>query len=167
MKIFVMENNIMYICNCKQMANIDEEIKTRFVNDKHRFITNLVFTSNWFQNQVIEWLKPFQLSQQQFNILRILRGANDWVTMNDIKELMVDKFPNTTRLSDKLLDKGLVERKRSDRDRRIVYLTISKKGLELLEIIDNDKNTKHMEFMNRISDEEAKQFSAILDKMRG
>ena len=149
------------------MGTIDEEVKTRFANDKHRFITNLVFTTNWFQNQVIEFLRPYQLSQQQFNILRILRGAGDWVTMNDIKALMVDKFPNTTRLSDKLLDKELVHRKRSDVDRRIVYLEISKKGLKLLEDIDNDENDKHMEFMDRITDEEAKQFSSILDKMRG
>jgi len=149
------------------MASIDEEIKTKFLNDKHRFITNLVFTSNWFQSQVVEFLKPYQLSQQQFNILRILRGANDWVSMNDIKELMVDKFPNTTRLSDKLLDKGLVDRNRCEHDRRIVYLAISKKGLDLLETIDNDENTNHMEFMSRITDDEAKLFSLILDKIRG
>jgi len=149
------------------MASIDEEVKTKFLNDKHRFITNLVFTSNWFQSQVIEFLKPYQISQQQFNILRILRGANDWVSMNDIKALMVDKFPNTTRLSDKLLDKGLVDRNRCEHDRRIVYLAITKKGLDLLETIDNDENTNHMEFMNRITDDEAKQFSSILDKIRG
>jgi len=148
------------------MGSIDKEIKTRFVNNKHRFITNLVFTSNWFQNQFIEFLKPYQLSQQQFNILRILRGADNWVTMNDIKELMIDKFPNATRLSDKLLDKGLIERKRSEQDRRIVYLAISKNGMELLETIDNDKNTSHMDFLNNITDEEAKQFSDVLDKMR-
>ncbi len=150
-----------------EMASIDQEVKTRFANDKHRFITNLVFTSNWFQNQVVVFLKPFQLSLQQFNILRILKGAGDWVTMNDIKALMVDKFPNATRLSDKLLDKGLVERKRSDSDRRIVYLSITKKGLELLEAIDKSENTSHMDFMERITEEEAKLFSHVLDRMRG
>ncbi len=150
-----------------EMGKIDEEIKTRFANDKHRFITNLVFTSNWFQSQFIDFLKPYRISVQQFNILRILRGAEDWVTMNDIKDLMIDKFPNTTRLSDKLLEKGLVKRKRSESDRRIVYLSVSSKGLKLLEAIDKDKNTDHMEFMNRITNEEAKQFSNLLDKMRG
>ena len=149
------------------MASIDEEIKTRFANDKDRFVANLVYTSNWFQGRVLEFLKPYQLSLQQFNILRILRGANDWVTMNDIKELMIDKFPNTTRLSDKLLEKGLVERKRSDSDRRIVYLAITAEGLKLLKAIDNDDNMNHMKFLNRITEAEAKQFSAILDKMRG
>lgn len=149
------------------MANIEEEIKTKFTNNKDRFITNLVYTSNWFQNQFIEFLKPYQLSLQQFNILRILRGAKDWVTMNDVKALMIDKFPNTTRLSDKLLSKGLIERKRSEEDRRIVYVAISKKGLELLEAIDQDDSINHMKFMDRISDEEAKRCSEILDKMRG
>ena len=168
MKIVVMKNNNLYIClRAKKMGKIDDEIKTRFVNDKHRFITNLIFTSNWFENQFIEFLKPFHLSEQQFNVLRILRGAGDWVTMNDIKELMINKFPNTTRLSDKLLEKGLINRKRSEVDRRIVYLAISKKGLDLLEKIDNSDNQDHMGFMNRITEEEAKQFSLILDKIRG
>lgn len=149
------------------MASIDEEIKTRFTNDKHRFVTNLIFTSNWFQNQFIEFLKPYKISEQQFNILRILRGAGDWVSMNDIKSRMLDKFPNATRLSDKLLDKGLVARKRSDKDRRIVYLEITKKGLDLLAEIDKSDDTKHMEFMSRITEEEAREFSDVLDKLRG
>ncbi len=149
------------------MATIDEEIKTRFTNDKHRFVTNMIYTTNWFQNQFIEFLKPYKISEQQFNILRILRGAGDWVSMSDIKSLMIDKFPNATRLSDKLLDKGLVSRKRCDKDRRIVYLEITGKGLALLMEIDNSNDKKHMDFMNRISEKEAKEFSALLDKLRG
>lgn len=149
------------------MGRIDEEIKTRFKNNKQRFITNMIFTSNWFQSQVIEFLKPYQISLQQFNILRILRGADDWVSMNQIRELMIDKFPNTTRLSDKLLDKGLIERKRSEVDRRTVYLSITPKGLDLLKAIDNDENTDYLNCMDRITEEEAKQFSEILDKLRG
>ncbi|CAM1341743.1 MarR family winged helix-turn-helix transcriptional regulator [Tenacibaculum amylolyticum] len=148
------------------MASIDEEIKTNFANDKHRFVANLMFTSNWFKKQFIEFLKPYQISEQQFNILRILRGAKDWVSMNDIKSLMVDKFPNATRLSDKLLTKGLVERKRSETDRRIVFLSITEKGLELLKEIDESENTSHMDFIEKITEEEARLFSDILDRMR-
>ncbi len=148
------------------MASIDIEVQTKFKNNKHRFIPNLVFTSNWFQNMVVEYLKPYGISFQQFNILRILRGANDWVTMNDIKALMVEKSPNTTRLADKLNDKGLVDRKRSDSDRRVVYLAITKKGEELLKTID-DNPGNYMEFMNRITEEEATFVSDIFDKMRG
>ena len=149
------------------MGSIEKELEMKFANDKHRFITNLVFTSNWFQQLVAEFLKPYQLSLQQLNILRILRGAGDWVTMNDIKKLMIDKFPNATRLSDKLLEKGLIDRKRSETDRRIVYLTITKKGLDLVKEIEDDKDQKHLEFMSRITEEEARQVSLILDKARG
>lgn len=150
------------------MAKIDDEIKTKFVNDKHRFLANMVYTTNCFQNLFVEFLKPFEISPQQFNILRILRGANDWVTMNTIKSLMVDKAPNATRLSDKLLDKGYIERKRGEEDRRAVYLSITQKGLELLkEIDDNSDKGEHLLYFDRITDEEARMCSAILDRLRG
>lgn len=149
------------------MATIDDEIKTRFANDKHRFIANLIYTANTFQNLFIDFLKPYGLSPQQFNILRILRGADDWVTMNKIKNLMVDKAPNATRLSDKLLDKGLIARKRGENDRRIVYLSITKLGLKLLKDIDNNNTGEHFLYFNRITDEEAIMFSKILDRLRG
>ena len=148
------------------MKTIDDEVKTNFENEKHRFITNLVFTSNWFLNKWTNFLKPFGISNQQMNVLRILRGANDWKSMNDIKALMFDKTPNTTRLSDKLLNKGYVERKRSQDDRRVVYLKITQSGLDLLDQIDKVDNKDLMKFMEALSEEEAKKFSYILDKMR-
>lgn len=149
------------------MKTIDEEIKTKFRNNRHRFIANLVFTSNCFQNLVVDFLKPYDISPQQYNILSILRGAGTWVTMNSIKEVMVDKSPNTTRLSDKLLDKGLVERKRSETDRRVVYLSITNKGKELLKKLDEDDSGCHLEYFNRISEEDAIHFSNLLDRLRG
>ena len=149
------------------MAKIDDEIKTKFVNDKHRFIANMVYTTNCLQNLFADSLKPYDVSPQQFNILRILRGAKTWVTMNKIKGLMVEKAPNATRLSDKLLNKGLIERKRGEEDRRAVYLHITQKGLELLKDIDENSSGEHMNYFDRITDEEARQFSDLLDRMRG
>ena len=148
------------------MAKIDIEIKGKFQNNKHRFIANLVFTSNWFRNLVGEHLKPYNISFQQLNILRILRGTKDWISMNDLKKFMIEKSPNATRLADKLITKGFVERKRSEVDRRVVYLTITDKGIELLETI-NKISGNYMEFTTRITEEEAKQVSDILDKIRG
>ena len=148
------------------MAKIDIEIKGKFKNNKHRFIANLVFTSNWFRNLVSEYLKPYNISFQQLNILRILKGAKGWTNMNDLKGLMIEKSPNATRLANKLIVKGFVERKRSEVDRRVVYLAITDKGVELLETI-NKISDNYMEFMTRITDEEAKQVSDILDKVRG
>lgn len=149
------------------MKTIDDILKTKFENDRHRFMTNLIYTSNCFQNSFIDFLKPYDLSPQQFNILRILRGAKNWVKMNKIKDLMIDKAPNTTRLSDKLLDKGLIERKRGEEDRRAVYLNITPKGLNLLKDIDEDNTGEQNDYFNRITEEEAKQFCKILDKFRG
>ncbi len=147
------------------MARIDDEIETSFPNNRARFITNLIYTSNWFQNGVSDFIKPFGISLQQFNMLRILRGANDWVSMNEIKKLMIDKTPNTTRLANNLLQKEFVERQRSDVDRRIVYLKITNEGLDILKSIDNS-DFNYMNYMDKISEEEAETISNILDRIR-
>lgn len=147
------------------MARIDDEIETSFPNNRARFITNLIYTSNWFQNGVSDFIKPFGISLQQFNMLRILRGAKDWVSMNEIKKLMIDKTPNTTRLANNLLQKKFVERQRSDVDRRIVYLKITNEGLNILKSIDNS-DFNYMNYMDKISEEEAETISNILDRIR-
>jgi len=149
------------------MASIDQEIDSKIKDDKQRFIVNLMYTSGWLKNLFNNTLKPFDVSSQQFNILRILRGANDWLAMNVVKERMVEKSPNATRLADKLIDKGLIERERCDSDRRVVFLRITETGLKLLKEVDEIGNKEIDAFRDRISVEEAKQFSDILDKMRG
>jgi len=148
------------------MASIDKEIKTNFKNDKHRFVTNLMFTSTYIKNMMSKTLKPFDLSSEQFNILRILRGAGDWTAMNVVKDRMVEKSPNATRLADKLINKELIERERCDSDRRVVFVKISTKGLELLTEIDQLSNEEFESFLDGITNKEAIAFSAILDKMR-
>lgn len=149
------------------MGKIDDILKTKFMNDKHRFIANLVYTSNTFQANYDRFFKQFGISSQQYNVLRILKGAGDWVNMNDVKKLMIDKTPNTTRLSDKLLSKDYINRKRSESDRRVVFLEITSKGSQLLKEIDEADNSEQMMYLTRISDEEAQIMSNILDKMRG
>lgn len=148
-----------------RVSDLDEQIKTNFQNDKHRFITNVVFTSNWVKNNFSDFLTPFGVSSQQFNILRILKGADDWVAMNDIKKLMIDKSPHTTRLTTKLLDKKLVERRRSEKDRRVVFISITNEGRSLLDKIDIGA-AKQMNFLEKITLEEAQTVSSILDKLR-
>lgn len=154
------------VAQLRDMARIDDEIKTSFADDKQRFMPNLIYTSNCFQNLFVDLLKPYGISPQQFNVLRILRGAGAEVTMNSIKELMVDKSPNLTRLSDKLMDKGLIERRRSANDRRVVYLTISEPGLKLLQRIDDDGIFMKLDYIKLITEEEAKLINDVLDKIR-
>ncbi|MCE7992937.1 MAG: MarR family transcriptional regulator [Roseivirga sp.] len=149
------------------MAKIDSEIKSGFVNDKHRFVTNLVFTANWVQNAFIEDLKPFGLSPQQYNILRILRSVGDWTRMSEVKDGLTEKSPNTTRLADKLINKDLIERKASETDRRVVYVRISKKGETLFDEINQRESVIQKALDNNISAKNAGYLSDILDKFRG
>jgi len=149
------------------MASIDEELKSNFQRPQQRLVANLMFTAGWMRNRFTDFIKPFGISMPQFNILRILRGAGDWVSMSDIKNLMVEKSPNATRLADKLVDKKLVERQRSESDRRVVYLRLSEAGAELLERIDEVDHGQFISFMDVVTDEEARTFSDVLDRIRG
>lgn len=147
------------------MSDLDENLKTNFQHKKHRLLANIVFTSNWIQNNMSDALIPFGISSQQFNILRILRGAGDWMVMNEVKKRMVDKSPHTTRLTTKLLDKGLIERRRGEKDRRVVYVGISKAGLDLLSEIDIGLPA-HVDYLENISGDEADLMNSMLDKLR-
>lgn len=149
------------------MATIDKELNSRFENDKHRMITNIIFTGNWLKNLYVEFLRPYGLSSQQFNILRILRGAGDWLPMSQVKERMIERAPNATRLADKILAKGLLERERSGEDRRVVYVRITQEGLDLLKKVDIDLEGFNVDHIERFTEEEAKMVSTVLDKMRG
>lgn len=148
------------------MPKVDQELNVKFAHDKHRFMTNLIYTSNWLQNINVNYLKPFGISPQQYNVLRILRGKNDWMNMHDVKVLMIDKTPNTTRLSDKLLEKKLISRERCNSDRRVVYLKITNQGLQLLMEIDIIESQDPFDILHKFTDEEAKQFSELLDRLR-
>ena len=149
------------------MAKIEDEIKSKFQSERQKFIINLMFTSNWIKNNHSELLRPYNITSQQYNILRILRGNGDFMSMNTVKERMIDKSPNTTRLVDKLIEKNFVERKRCDEDRRVVYAKIHQKGLDMLKELDEKSEKPFLEMLDTISDKEAKQVSDILDKLRG
>lgn len=148
------------------MSKIDEDLKTKFQSDRHRLLANVIFTSNMIRSDFNDFIAPFGLSSQQYNILRILRGAGKEVSMNDIKKLMIDKSPHTTRLTTKLLDKGYVARHRDEKDRRIVLVNITEKGLALLAEIDK-ADVNQVKYESRVTEEEARIASAILEKLRG
>lgn len=145
---------------------IGKVIQSRFKNAKHKAIVNLRYTSNFIGNIQNNYMANFDLSMAQFNILRILRGANGAISVNQVKDRMIERSPNTTRLMDKLIDKGLMERVRCEEDRRVVYVSITNAGLSLLSQIDVDQETK-LDFTGNISEEEAEILSQLLDKLRG
>ncbi|MCC6700063.1 MAG: MarR family transcriptional regulator [Fluviicola sp.] len=145
---------------------IGKVIQSRFKNAKQKAVVNLRYTSNFIGNIQNNYMANFDLSMAQFNILRILRGANGAISVNQVKDRMIERSPNTTRLMDKLIDKGLMERVRCEEDRRVVYVSITNAGLSLLSQIDVDQETK-LNFTGNITEEEAEILSQLLDKLRG
>lgn len=149
------------------MPRIEEELISKFESEQHKAMLNVMFTANWLRSRQNLLFKPFGISPQQYNILRILRGAKGRMNMNSVKERMIDRAPNATRLTDKLIAKGLVERERCEEDRRVVFVRISPKGLELLAHIDVVNRSDLKDLMERVSDEEAASTNRALDHMRG
>ncbi len=145
------------------MGNIAKDINSTFPNERVKALINIKYTANWLDTIGNELLKPFKISVQQYNILRILRGAKEAITVSSVRKRMIQKSPNATRLMDKLCDKELIERTRCENDRRIVYVKISERGLKLLATINIEEFNNHM---NNITEDEAETLNKILDKIR-
>ncbi|MEY4522161.1 MAG: hypothetical protein RIT10_1346 [Bacteroidota bacterium] len=144
---------------------IEDEIQTRFKTPQQKAIINIRYTSNFLGNIQNSLMDQYGLSMAQFNILRILRGAKSAINVQTVKERMIEKSPNTTRLMDKLIEKELIERTRCTKDRRVVYVEISKGGLALLKAIDDNSDILNM-IQVGLSDQESQQLSDLLDKVR-
>jgi len=146
---------------------LEDELKqSKFQSEYQKAVLNIFFTSNWLSSDSAKILKPFDISSQQYNVLRILRGqGGNAISVNNIMSRMIDKMSNTSRLVEKLRKKELVERVVCEHDRRQVDIRITEKGLKLLE-----KCTVEMDqFDNlclKISKKEAQQLNLILDKVR-
>lgn len=145
------------------MGDISKDINSKFPNERVKALINIKYTANWLDTIGNAVLKPFKISVQQYNILRILKGANEAITVNTVKQRMIQKSPNSTRLMDKLCDKKFIERTRCEQDRRVVYVKITDIGLKLLSKINIDEFNNQM---NSITEKEAKLLNTILDKIR-
>jgi len=145
------------------MGDISKDIKSSFKSNKVKALINIKYTSNWLSSKENDFFKPYGISPQQYNILRILRGAKERTKVQIVKDRMIERAPNATRLMDKLCDKNLIERERCEHDRRVVYVKITNQGLELLSTIDEYKN---LSFLENLTEEEAETLSDLLDKIR-
>ena len=145
------------------MGDLSKDIHSKFPNNKVKAFINIKYTANWLSSNENDFFKPYGISPQQFNILRILRGAGKPTKVQVIKDRMIERAPNATRLMDKLCDKKLIERIRCEHDRRVVYITISKQGLELLTTIDASLK---LDFLENLTEDEAILLSNLLDKIR-
>jgi DNA-binding MarR family transcriptional regulator len=147
---------------------IGKEIKqSKFKNEYHKMFINILFTSGWLAAKDSAHLKPYGISTQQFNILRILRGQHPKpATVNLLIDRMFDKNSNASRLVEKLRLKKFVERATCPDDRRAVNVIITQKGLELLAEIDKQE-TSFLKELKNLSEKEAEQMNLLLDKLRG
>ncbi|MEO9886482.1 MAG: MarR family transcriptional regulator [Balneola sp.] len=146
----------------------ESEIKQdTFINEQHRLRINLLLTSGWLKNEIKEFLDQFEVTQQQFNILRILRGAKgDPMSTNDICEKMIDKMSDTSRIVDRLVAKGLVTKKPCPHDGRKVQVFISGDGKYLLSTIDTKLKNLDTVF-DSLSDKEMSVLNELLEKITG
>lgn len=147
---------------------LEDEIKQKnFRNEYQKLVVNILLTGSWMSFKSYEMLKPFKLTTQQYNILRILRGQHpNPVTVNLLIERMMDKMSNASRIVDRLVSKKLVERKLKEEDRRCVDVIINDKGLKLLRKIEESEEIFEKN-IRTLTLAEAKKLNDLLDKLRG
>lgn len=147
---------------------LEKDIKQQhFTSENQKLIINLVFTNNWLTEKIRDFLSAEDITLQQFNILRILRGSHPTpLSTLVIRERMLDKMSDTSRIVDRLLLKGLVDKKTCPSDKRLVDISITAEGKKVLAKIDQ-KEKEMMAVITNLNEEEMKILNGLLDKMRG
>ncbi|HZE82694.1 MAG TPA: MarR family transcriptional regulator [Puia sp.] len=139
--------------------------QTKFRNEHQKATVNIIFTNNWLMDRITRIFDEAGITSQQYNILRILRGAGKPLSTLQIRQRMLDKMSDSSRIVDRLVLKGMVKKNISKTDRRLVDVTITAKGLKLLEKIDTYNDQVDGIMMN-LSVAEAKALNQLLDKIR-
>ena len=147
---------------------LEKDIKQQlFTSENQKLIINLVFTNNWLTEKIRDFLSAEDITLQQFNILRILRGSHPMpLSTLVIRERMLDKMSDTSRIVDRLLLKGLVDKKTCPSDKRLVDISITEEGKKVLAKIDQNEK-EMMAVIANLNEEEMKTLNGLLDKMRG
>ncbi|MEO0064808.1 MAG: hypothetical protein RI983_134 [Bacteroidota bacterium] len=145
---------------------IDKDIQQEnFRSIYQKLSINLIFSTNWITEKIKSILQEEDITPQQYNILRILRGSKKPLSTLQIRERMLDKMSDTSRIVERLVKKELVEKKTSSLDKRLVDVSIAESGLELLKRLDG-KNGELDAILQNLSPKEASTLSDLLDKMR-
>lgn len=147
---------------------LEEEIFNKaFDNNYNKVLVNILFTNGWVSNLLKKELFSFEITMQQYNVLRILRGQYpNHTSVNVVKARMLDKMSDVSRIIERLVQKELLTRCHSRKDRRVADVLITEKGLQLLDSVNLDAVTKSFISKN-ITDQEAGLLSDLLDKIRG
>lgn len=147
---------------------IEQDIHQQtFRNTKQKAMVNLLYTYGWTIEQIKNFLAPEDITHQQYNILRILRGAHPQpLSTLQIRERMLDKMSDTSRIVDRLIVKDLVKKTTCPKDKRLVDVVITEKGQALLKNLDG-QSPKMDAILDGLTDDEAEALSGLLDKLRG
>ena len=146
---------------------IEDEIKQqRFVSPNQKAVINLLYTTNWLLAKQKDVFKSYNVTLQQFNIMRILRGQHPKsISATEIKARMLDKNSDVSRLLDRMIAKGLVLKKTSISDKRAADVNLTQEGLSLL--ADMDKVQQKLDNILMLNEADALLLSDLLDKARG
>ncbi|WP_205513471.1 MarR family winged helix-turn-helix transcriptional regulator [Longitalea arenae] len=146
--------------------SIEKDIQqTKFRNEYHKTVVNLIFTYNWITEKTKQFFDKGDITSQQYNILRILRGAGKPLSTLQIRQRMLDKMSDTSRIVDRLVKKELVQKVICKTDRRLVDVTITDMGMQLLDKLDS-YNEQMDAMLGSLTEEEAKMLNDLLDKIR-
>lgn len=146
---------------------IDKDIhQNKFRNERHKAMINILFTYGWAIEKLKQFVSEEGITHQQFNILRILRGNHPTpLSTLSIRERMIDKMSDTSRIVDRLVSKALVKKVICKKDRRLVDVSITERGLKLLEKLDKKQDDMDS-ILSNLSEKEATSLSKLLDKIR-
>ena len=150
------------------MGKLEQDLQQKkFNNEVIKANINILFTANFIYNQISSYLKPYNLTHEQFNVLRILRGKHpECMCQKDVLSRMVAPKSNVTLIIKKLVGKGLISVNQSPKDKREYEISITSLGLDKLKILDTELIKQDHNVAN-LSEEEAVQLNELLDKIRG
>ena len=146
--------------------SIEKDINQKtFRNEYQKSVINLIYTYNWMNEKTKAILDRCEITSQQFNILRILRGAGEPLSTLQIRQRMLDKMSDTSRIVDRMVKKSLVRKVICKSDKRLVDITITEKGKKLLDELDKFQDEMDG-ILKNLSQEEAVTLNTLLDKIR-
>ena len=150
----------------RNMGDLEKDIQSSFINERVKANLNVLYTANWVYNKMSANLKPFGLTHEQFNVLRILRGKHpDFMSQKDILKRMLAPNSNLTLIIKKLVRKSLIEVNQSSEDKRAYEINITEAGMLKLKDLDQYIKSQKDNFSS-LSESEAFHLNALLDKLR-
>lgn len=146
--------------------DIENEIpQLQFRNDYHKAIVNIIFTSNWLQEKIRQFLLPEDITTQQYNILRIVQASSIPLSTMQIREQMLDKMSDTSRMVDRLVAKKLVEKRMSEDDKRKVAIYLTEEGMQVLNRLES-KISEIDQLLHALNADEISLLNKLLNSIR-